>query len=238
MMRANVGVLSGVALTPGVSKNGRLYTPALIERAVKRMQARLADPNGRPLTMLSHHAAGDDSLRICGQLTAASLNAAKGALFEATLADTDAGRTIAALTTPDKPFLRNVSIRGWWLGEVRKVVVDGVEVETADDLEIDGVDFTKSPGVSGAVLTSSRLLENAGGRGVVYECVEDPRVALGPAASDPRLAEAAERRHLLELAEMSDTELGHSLAELVLAASRPPAIQGWAFWAPLLRPET
>ncbi|MCW2601681.1 MAG: hypothetical protein JWM02_3510 [Frankiales bacterium] len=238
MSRGKIGALTGIALTPGVSKNGRYYPPDLIERAVKRMQTRLADPSARPITMLTHHGAGDDSTAIAGRITTASLDGNNGALFEATLADNDAGRNIAALVTPQSPYLRNVSIRGWWLGQVRQVEVDGQMVETADDLEIDGVDFTKSPGVAGAVLTSGKLLESSHGRTLVYESVADPRLALGSAPpSDPRLVEAAVYQRQVELAELSASDLRQGVAETVLAPSRPSQVELVLspFWASFLQ---
>jgi hypothetical protein len=171
-VKPRVATLTGTFLAPGVSRNGRLYSPALIRSAVTRMQERLNDPQGSPLTMLSHHAAGDDSTRIAGRITTVELQADGSATFEADLADTDAGRTIAALTGGTSPYLSNVSIRGWWVGETRTVTHSGQQVETADDLEVDGVDFTKSPGVPAARITASALAETHG-RIVITESVED-----------------------------------------------------------------
>ena len=96
------------------------------------------------------------------------------ARFTAQLAATTAGQDIATLVTAKDPFLKNVSIRGWWLGEVRKVIHDGENATTADDLEIDGIDFTKSPGVVGAVLDSpsSQPTETVNGRTLITESVD------------------------------------------------------------------
>jgi hypothetical protein len=170
--RARIATVKGTFLVPGVSKNGRLYTREAIASAVDRMRRRLVDPDGLPLTMLSHHAAEDDSLRIAGRITAVTAQSDGSATFEADLADTDAGRDIAALTTGATPFLRSVSIRGWWLGTVRKETVNGQQVDTADDLEIDGIDFTKSPGVTGARLTDVHFAETADGHRVLTESLE------------------------------------------------------------------
>ncbi|GGP73929.1 hypothetical protein [Streptomyces abikoensis] len=53
---------------PCVSRNRRLYTAEAIGRAVARAQARI-DESSQPLTMLTHHEAGDDSTQIVGRVT-------------------------------------------------------------------------------------------------------------------------------------------------------------------------
>jgi hypothetical protein len=169
--------VTGAFLRTGVSRNGRLYTAETIRRAVARMQARLDDPKGQPLAMLSHHAAGDDSLRIVGRVTAVEARSLDRddvvATFAAEIANTTAGRDVAALVATENAgsFLRNVSIRGWWLGDVRTEQIDGQTCETADDLEIDGIDFTKSPGLPAARIDTATLLESHG-RHVVTESAE------------------------------------------------------------------
>lgn len=139
--------ITGTMLTPGVSRNSRLYTRELIGKAVTRAQERIKA--GRlPLTMLTHHDAADDSTRIVGHLTHVEQAEDGSARFKATLADTGHAQDIATLVRDG--HLGGVSIRGAWLGELRKVDVDGAPAETADDLELDGLDFTKSPGVPDA----------------------------------------------------------------------------------------
>jgi hypothetical protein len=132
-----IATIGGIALTPGVSKNRRLYTPEHVKSAVARAQRRL-EAGDRPMVMLTHHAAGDDSRQISASLTSMHLDEAGRARYTADITDTQAGRDIASLTdTADgKPaHLKNVSIRGYWLGTVRKVKgPDGQPVETADDL--------------------------------------------------------------------------------------------------------
>jgi hypothetical protein len=151
---STIASISGVMLAPGVSKNGRLYTPKAIASAVERMSARIADPTQPPIVMRSHHAAGDDSTRIVGKLVDVSVDEAGKASYRAELHDTTAARDILALADGPKPALRNVSIYGWWLGEEQKVEHQGSEVLTAPDLEIVAVDFTASPGVVQAQVTS------------------------------------------------------------------------------------
>lgn len=195
---AVIGTIDSTFLAPGISENGRLYTPEIIERAVARMQARLADPAGFPITMLSHHAAGDDSKELAARITSVDLDPAT---HEATLfgylIDTRAGSDIAKTLEPGpdgRRVLDSVSIRGWWLGPVRRVDVDGRMCETGDDIEIDGVDFTKSPGVRKARIRNAVSLAaettEADARTPITESVEvtvmSDRVAGKGAAPSPR----------------------------------------------------
>ena len=211
MSAGRVGELHGVALAPGVSKNGRRYTAETIGRMVARAQARLKNPKGRPLTVLSHHGAGDDSLRIVGRVSKIWQDSDGAARFEADLADTSAGRDVLALTAGEAPFLRNVSIRGAWVGDVRHETFAGQSVETADDLELDGVDLTKSPGVTAAVIDKAVRLSEAvshGTRHLVFEGVTEPRAFIDT-QSKP-------------LAEMSVDELRSHLAETLTPARKAP----------------
>lgn len=151
-----LGTVSGIALVPGVSRNGRLYTTEAIGRAVARAQERIKSGEF-PLTMLTYHGADDDSTKIIGRLTAMEQDDSGAARFEADLVDTEHARTIATLidTRDGKPYLRGVSIRGAWVGKVRRQPgPDGTPVEAADDLELDGLDFTRKPGVPGARVDS------------------------------------------------------------------------------------
>ena len=181
--------LSGTMLTPGVSKNGRLYTPELIAKACARLTERIAAGDA-PVTMLTHHAAGDNSVKIVGRVTAVRLNG-ENLDYDAELADTHEAATIGALVSPDKPFLRNVSIRGWWLGPELVKTVNGETVTTGDDLEIDGLDFTRSPGVTGAtvfVAAGSGTAETAP-RNLICENVEARAVFTEETALDDAAAQ-------------------------------------------------
>lgn len=179
-MAKTIARITGTALRPGVSKNGRLYTAKQIKSAVERAQSRIV-AGETPMTMLTHHLAGDDSVQIVGRLDKVTVGAAGEARYEASISDTPHGRTIASLadTTDGVPFLRNVSIRGGWLGEVRRVMVDDQMAETGDDLELDGLDFTKSPGVPGADIdsftwTDAALPAESDGRALIYESAPAP----------------------------------------------------------------
>lgn len=144
-----IATVTGTAIVPGISRNGRKYTAEAIGRMVDRAQSRIAS-DGMPITMLTHHEAGDDSTRIVGRLTSLTQEADGSAKYTAALADTSHGRDILGLVSGDEPVLRGVSIRGAWVGRVRREQDSGQTVETGDDLELDGLDFTRKPGVDGA----------------------------------------------------------------------------------------
>lgn len=181
---SRVATLSGVAIRPCVSKNGRRYTKENIGNAYKRLAERLADPNGRPVVMRTFHPGNAtdhaDVTKIAGRLTKVSLNGRGVLSYEGEIPATTAGKDVAALVTPDNPFLRNVSIRGWWVDDP---VIDGQGCETAHDLEIDGLDFVTNPGVEGAEITTAALDESSG-RHLIFESAEDPSVTFTDEASD------------------------------------------------------
>ena len=159
MSDSPIATVEGTMLVPGVSRNMRLYTREVIGKAVARMQARIADPTGLPIVMRSHHEAGDNSALIVGRLTSATLTEDGAARYTALLYDTRAGRDIAGLVTPKKqPALKSVSIHGYWLGPVMRVEHDGESVTTGEDLEINAVDWTATPGVTGAVVDNAAWL--------------------------------------------------------------------------------
>lgn len=203
-MARSIATVYGTALVPGVSRNGRLYTREIIAAAVERAQERIAAGNMNmvdqstdenvtvePLTQRTHHAADDDSLRIVGRVTELTLDETTGvAKFAADLADTPDGHTIFALvdTSDGQPaFLRGVSIRGAWTSPTRKVTVAGVPAETADGLELFGLDYTATPGVPGARVervvpaASQSPKESAGERVLIYESVQEAVVDPTPA---------------------------------------------------------
>lgn len=169
-----IATISGVALTPGVSRNKRLYTPELIAKAAARMQERLADPNGLPIVMRTHHGAEDDSAKIVGRVTEVTVDSNKALRYKANLYDTFHAREIANLVTPKKPALRSVSIHGYWMGNTKQVSYEGGMATTADDLEIDAIDFTASPGVDGALIDGSGKATESGGviRTSISESIE------------------------------------------------------------------
>ena len=190
-MARTIATVSGIGLVPGISANRRLYTPEMVQRATERLAERIKAGNA-PANMLSFHGAGDNSREITASLTGARLD--DGRLrFDGAITATEAGRDIASLadTTDGKPaHLKNVSIRGYWLGTVRKVKgPDGQPVETADDLEIDGIDWTKNPGVTGAEIDTfawaggSETAETTG-RIAICESAEEALVTFTEAVAE------------------------------------------------------
>jgi hypothetical protein len=181
-MARRIATVSGTAIAPGVSRNGRLYSAEAIAKAVARAQTRI-DEGARPISMRTHHAGGDDSTRIVGQVTEMTLQPDGSVKYRADIADTEHGRTIADLVDPagGKPFLRGVSIRGAWLGKVRRQSgPDGGLVETADDLEIAGLDYTAEPGVDVADVADFRRVADGTAeteeRVLIYESVQEALV--------------------------------------------------------------
>jgi hypothetical protein len=155
-----LATIEGTMLTPGVSKNLRRYTPGAIGRAVTRMRERLNDPAGLPIVMRTHHDAGDNSRLIVGRITDVSQQPDGSAAYTGHLFDTAAGRDIGTLIDPGAPALKSTSIHGYWIGPVEREQQGSDTIETADDLEVDAIDFTASPGVTGAQI-----------RAVVFESV-------------------------------------------------------------------
>ncbi|WBP89531.1 DUF6582 domain-containing protein [Kitasatospora cathayae] len=173
---AAIATIRGTAIAPGVSRNGRLYTAEMLARSAERAQA--AIDRGEPHTMLTHHGAEDDSTRIVGRVTKLERQDDGRVTFEAEIADTAHGRDIAALVTGDQPFLDGVSIRGAWRGRVRRIQHEGQTVETADDLDLFGLDFTKTPGVALArIERSTAPTESAEPSRLVYESVSEATAA-------------------------------------------------------------
>jgi hypothetical protein len=146
-----IATVTGTAIRPGISKNNRKYTAEAIGKAVELAQARIAS-GGLPLTTKTHHGAGDDSALITGQVTKLWQEADGSAKYTATISDTRAGRDILGLISGDRPALRGVSIRGAWTSPVRKFQQNGQTIETASGLEFEGLDYTASPGVEGALI--------------------------------------------------------------------------------------
>jgi hypothetical protein len=179
-----IATVSGTAIRPGISKNNRKYTAEVIGKAVELAQARIAS-GGLPLTTRTHHAAGDDSALITGQVTKMWQEADGSAKYTATIADTRAGRDILGLISGKQPALRGVSIRGAWTTPVQHIQQDGKTIETASGLEFDGLDYTASPGVEGALIERVQPVGAApaesyrNGRTPVFESAPDNTVTLG-----------------------------------------------------------
>ncbi len=208
MARA-IAKVGGVLIVPGVSRNRRLYTPDAIARMVDRARKRLeageaisltdrtiaGDGPSQPITTLTHHAAEGDPTRIVGGLTSLAVDQDTGAVrYTADIADTPHGRTIAALAdTSDSrpPFLKGVSIRGAWIGKVRKVTgPDGQPAETGDDFELNGLDYTSRPGVPAAGIDTfawagdGKRASETTGHVLISESVEEALVTISEQTGD------------------------------------------------------
>jgi hypothetical protein len=204
-MAKTIATIGGVALAPGVSKNRRWYKPEHVRNAVARAQERIK-AGAEPMVMLTHHAADDDSRAISARLTGMSLDEDGNARYTAAIADTPAGRDLAALTdTSDgqPPHLKGVSIRGYWLGTVHKVKgPDGQDVETSSGgIELDGLDFTRSPGVAAAQVDTFAWADRSGRtetteRVPITESVPEARVTISEETVAPVVLTEAERAML------------------------------------------
>lgn len=209
MTTGTIATRTGTMIVPGVSLNRRLYTKELISKAVARMQERIAAPDGLPIVMRTHHDARDDSGEIVGKITDVTVNDGGVARWKAQLYDTPEGRTIATLTDPKDPALKSTSIFGYWLGPVKRVSYEGQMVETGDDLEIDAIDFTASPGVLQAQLDGGTdTTESAGARTPITEsyavdtpteATKDPKKPYGDVKyADPGYQKDGKKRYPID----------------------------------------
>lgn len=182
-----LAVIKGTMLAPGISHNGRLYTPENIAATVERMQARIADPDALPIVMRTHHHARDNARLIVGRVRGVKVAPDGSARYEGFLYDTAAGRDMLALTgTADNgcpPAFRNTSIFGYWDSKV--IDYEGEPVETGPYLDIDAIDFTAFPGVPAARIDSVTPAATAAagesaaeGRSLVTESLGAPAVTV------------------------------------------------------------
>lgn len=178
MSSTKAATVRGIFLRPGVSKNRRLYTKENIGKAVERMQEALKGNSGLPINMATSHGAAfnDDALSTVGRVTSVYQLPDGSAGFEADIANTSHGRDVANLAVGG--FIKGVSIRGQWLGDVNTVTHDdGQEAVTADDLGINGIDFTHSPGVEGAEIVGANLAESASAdASFIFESVAEVQI--------------------------------------------------------------
>ncbi|GAC1604968.1 MAG: hypothetical protein NVS3B21_34390 [Acidimicrobiales bacterium] len=160
-MKSRVAQMTGTFLTPGVSANKRLYKAEHIASAVEKMQERLQKGEGLPVTMLTGHpkeGSGEDVTKIVGGVREVWVDEQGRAHFRADIPDTVAGRDLAALTHGTTPYLGSVSIRGNWIGKIRTESAGSHgPVTTADGIEVEAIDYTARPGVSGARIESVTL---------------------------------------------------------------------------------
>ena len=173
--------IKGTAIAPGVSRNGRYYSPEMISAAVEHAQPRV---RAGQLLMKSHHGA-QDTLGVVGKLTSLRVAEDGSAQFEAELADTTAARDVGALIRGPKPFVNGVSIVGEWTGPVRRVKVQGQTAETSSGLSLHSVDFTATPGIDAARIVAESLQ----GTRIIFEAAAGP---VEPADPEPTPREFAQ----------------------------------------------
>lgn len=197
----------GIFLVPGVSKNKRLYTREMIAKAVARMQKRITDPDGLPIAMRTHHDAKDNSRLIVGRVTAVEQDDEGRGRFKYRWYNTAPARDIAELVRPadgGPPGLRSVSIHGWFM-DPKQVQFGGESVTTGGDLEVDFIDFTGSPGVTGALIDPpnepAESVAAPPGCLVISETWEDPMPETETGQVEPVVDEAytaAQKRDALD----------------------------------------
>lgn len=198
-MARTIATVTGIALAPGVSRNGRLYTREAISKAVRRAQARIAEGK-RPIAMYTDH----DTRKvtdIAGGLTSVWQDEDGVARYKAAITDTRAGRDIIALADPGpdgkQAILRGLSIKGDWIGRQRQVRAgDGRLVMTADDLEIARLDWTTEPGVDDAGVERFELApagsrEDAGQFGI-SEAAPDAELTIAEDAGEAQVTVISE----------------------------------------------
>ncbi len=153
-----VATIRGTLLTPGVSKNKRLYTAENIRSAAEAANADLKA--GKTLNMYTTHdaAAKDDPMSLVGMFTKVWQEDDGSLKFEADVPNTTTGRDYATLT--DGKFQRTISIRGGWGATPTIEDFDGQKVLTASSLRLGGADGTASPGVEGATIEGIDFLES------------------------------------------------------------------------------
>lgn len=219
-MKNRVAVVRGTFLRPGVSKNKRLYTKEAIAKAVSHMQDELSSPDGLPLTMATSHGAAyqDDASSFVGRVTKVNLNSDGSASFEADIANTAQGRDVAVLISGDTPFLKSISIRGEWLGDVETVEHNGEKVTTSKDFRISGIDFTSRPGVAGAQIENVEMLaESAGTGNTILESFDDFEIGWTRKILDSQKDKTKEAVNMDKIADL----LSEMLAEVEEADTTP-----------------
>lgn len=227
--KQRIAVVTGTFATPGVSKNRRLYTKEHIAGAVKEAQEALKGGQGLAVSMLTHHGARDartaDVTRTAGRVTKVALAEDGSGTFEAELADTQAGRDVAALVTPENPYLKGVSMASLWQGEMRYIPgPDGEEVETADGFSLRGIDFTHNPGVEGAQINHAQLMEDAPGeRWIITEALDEVVFSEVEPPKEPELESAPQVRAAwaaLSTKSMTPAQLRRAKSKVKAAAGK------------------
>ena len=201
-----IATIRGTLLSPGVSKNNRLYTAENIRSAAESAQADLKA--GKTLNMYTTHAAAekDDVMSLVGRFTNVWQEDDGSLKFEADVPNTTTGRDYAALTNGG--FQRTISIRGGWGTTPTIEDFNGQKVLTASTLRLGGADGTASPGVAGATIEGIDFLESEGNVDptTFMDITESVEVVIEPFTEDVKADES------------STTHLSEDLVERVLDA--------------------
>src|ERR1035437_1069384 len=171
-----LATISGVAMEPGVSRNGRLYTVGHVRGAYRGLAEKLKSGGDIPAMYTSHADRREGNVQaIAGAVRKVSLTSDDKLRFEAEIADNFAGQGVFALISGKKPMVNAVSLAGLWQGDIRQVLHEGQMVDTADGVEILGIEFCDRPGLVGARIDQVRLGSEAAEsapRALIFESVE------------------------------------------------------------------
>lgn len=128
------------------SLNGRRYPKEAVDKLILSAQKRLSDPSGLPLTCyLSHDEADKDATKsLVGAIRDVQREGTKAyAIID--IPDTAAGRDVAALVKGN--FMKSQSLRASG-AQMRMDQHDPLPYVSGDNLSLEGIDFTSSPGLS------------------------------------------------------------------------------------------
>lgn len=159
--RGKIATLTTCWLEDGaISLNGRQYPREAVDRLIQSAQVQLSQPGTAPLSCyISHDAAdADDSLKLVGKLTNVWREGTK-AMASIDIAPTTAGRDAASLAVGG--YLVTQSLRAS-NAELRREKDSAWPVVGGQNLRLDGIDFTATPGIQVARIQNVALAENAG----------------------------------------------------------------------------
>ncbi len=142
-----------------ISLNGRRYPREAVNKLIQSAQIQLSDPDAAPLTCyISHDAADqDNSLLLTGKITSVWREGTKGKAKIA-LVNTSAGRDMAVQAHGG--FMRTMSLRAS-NAEIKREKGSDMPVVGGENLRLDGIDFTATPGIPVAKIQDVALAENA-----------------------------------------------------------------------------
>jgi hypothetical protein len=197
-VRSRIATITGTFIKPGWSGNNRLYSTEAISRGITSAQESLKAGASIPVTMLTGHPEDKTSGGQVSENVLTTVGAVRemwqdpdgSGRFRADIPDTTAGRDLLGLVAPDPPYIRTVSWRGEWEGDVRRVSEAGRTGVTAPGVRFFGIDYTRRPGIDGAQIDSVAISESEQARGVIAE-THDAGAIVVEALQEPEITEAA-----------------------------------------------